>query len=133
MNHYQKYSFFFSRTQLLQYNSIRRASLNLRHLSRNRDTPLLSAQHDRDYRTVSLNFDGEQGYRRTGHGTASAPGTLQRYVIIILLLIIIIVVFSIIISTSSSSSPPPPPPPPPPLPHSPCMHFTVIKMLKNHS
>ncbi|XP_052772232.1 uncharacterized protein LOC128212114 [Mya arenaria] len=65
-------------TQLLQYNSIRRASLNLRHLSRNRDTPLLSARADREYRTASLNMDGEQRYRRTGHATSSAPGTLQR-------------------------------------------------------
>ncbi|KAL4232214.1 hypothetical protein ACF0H5_009788 [Mactra antiquata] len=65
-------------TQILRYNSIRRASLNLRHLSHNRDTPLLSSRADRDMRTASLNLERDQRYRRGGHGTASAPGTLQR-------------------------------------------------------
>lgn len=65
-------------TQLLGYNSIRRASLSLRQLSHNRDTPLLSSRANRDARTASLNLDREQRYRRGAGGTASAPGTLQR-------------------------------------------------------
>ena len=63
--------------QLFRYNSIKRATLNLRHLSHNRDTPLLSSRAERDIRTLSLNFEGEQRYRRPG--SASAPGTLQRF------------------------------------------------------
>ncbi|KAH3712449.1 uncharacterized protein LOC127858440 [Dreissena polymorpha] len=74
----KKSTTFSDETQLLQYNSIRRASLNLRHLSRNRDTPLLSGRTERDYRTVSLNLDGEERYHRSMHASASAPGTLQR-------------------------------------------------------
>ncbi|XP_045189316.1 uncharacterized protein LOC123546810 [Mercenaria mercenaria] len=65
-------------TQLIGYNSIRRASLSLRQLSHNRDTPLLSSRANRDARTASLNLDRDQRYRRGARGTASAPGTLQR-------------------------------------------------------
>lgn len=65
-------------TQLLGYNSIRRASLSLRQLSHNRDTPLLSSRADREARTASLNLDVDHRYRRAARGTASAPGTLQR-------------------------------------------------------
>ncbi|XP_060595132.1 uncharacterized protein LOC132749420 [Ruditapes philippinarum] len=65
-------------TQLIGYNSIRRASLSLRQLSHNRDTPLLSSRANREARTASLNLDRDQRYRRGGRGTASAPGTLQR-------------------------------------------------------
>ena len=68
----------FFRTQMQQYNSMRRASLNLRHLSHNRDTPLLSACADREARTASLNLENDPRYRRGGRGTASAPGTLNR-------------------------------------------------------
>ncbi|KAL5021207.1 hypothetical protein ScPMuIL_000362 [Solemya velum] len=61
-------------TQLMHYNSIRRASHTLRQLSQHRDTPLMSSRS-------SLTLDRDHRLRRgmRGRDTChSAPGTLQR-------------------------------------------------------
>lgn len=64
-------------TQLIRYNSIRRASHNLRQLSHNRDTPLLLRLSESQDLTASLDRDSR--YRRgIRPGTSTAPNTLPR-------------------------------------------------------
>ncbi|XP_046327480.2 uncharacterized protein LOC124111734 [Haliotis rufescens] len=60
--------------QYSRYESVRRASLSLRHMSQKRDTPLMNNEHcmtlDRDHRH-------RRGFRPRD-ACQSAPGTLQR-------------------------------------------------------
>ncbi|RUS70540.1 hypothetical protein EGW08_021698 [Elysia chlorotica] len=59
--------------ELEDYNSVRRASLTLRQMSRNRETPMMGS------RTNSMTLDRTQRrHNRNRDSCSSAPGTLQR-------------------------------------------------------
>lgn len=60
--------------QMENYNSIRRATANLRLMSQNRETPMMGS------RTSSMTLDRSQRrLPRPRHSSSSAPGTLQRH------------------------------------------------------
>ncbi|KAK3762328.1 hypothetical protein RRG08_006070 [Elysia crispata] len=63
-----------SAVELEDYNSVRRASLTLRQMSRNRETPMMGS------RANSMMLDRSQRrHHRNRDSCSSAPGTLQRH------------------------------------------------------